>query len=224
MRGETPLRAAFYIDGFNLYNGLFRDQPPLPARYKWLDLSAMCRRLATPEDALIVKYFTARVSNTERDPTQRNRQEVYWRALRTCVDPDVQLIEGKFLKVQKSGIVKRIIHGTGTVGALVRIETFEEKGSDVNVAIELVTDGLLDRFDLAYVISNDSDLCGAIEKVRSVTGKAVFVVNPTSRKSYQLERVATRYRDLDREVVRQSELPDVVTTTKGIITRPTVWK
>lgn len=218
------MRAIFYIDGFNLYNGLFKNGTnPVQSRYKWLDLSAMCNLIGAPDETVTVKYFTARVSNTQRDPFQRNRQEVYWRALRSLSDPPIQLIEGKFMRVEKSGIVKRVLHGRADADALVRIETFEEKGSGVNIAVELVADGLLDGFDRAYVISNDSDLCGAIEKVITVAQREVHVINPTTRKCYQLDRVATRYRGLSHDVVRSCELPDTIVIPGGRITRPMNW-
>ena len=34
----------------------------------------------------------------------------------------------------------------------------EEKGSDVNLAVHLLNDSWIDKFDCAVVVSNDSDL------------------------------------------------------------------
>ena len=40
----------------------------------------------------------------------------------------------------------------------VRVMKTEEKGSDVNLATYLLVDAFEDRFDVAVIISNDSDL------------------------------------------------------------------
>jgi hypothetical protein len=42
----------------------------------------------------------------------------------------------------------------------------EEKGSDVNLATHLLHDPHMDRFDVAVVISNDSDLLEPIKIAR----------------------------------------------------------
>jgi hypothetical protein len=52
-------RLSVYIDGSNLYFGI-SDRGW--RRYLWLDLAALARRLAKPDQTLAaIKYFTARV-------------------------------------------------------------------------------------------------------------------------------------------------------------------
>lgn len=43
-----------------------------------------------------------------------------------------------------------------------RVWKNEEKGSDVNLAIHLLNDAWNNRFDVAVVVSNDSDLAEAM--------------------------------------------------------------
>ena len=57
----------------------------------------------------------------------------------------------------------------------------EEKGSDVNLAVSLVHDAHLGRFDRAAVISNDSDLEEALRVVKDECGKEVYLLSPVPR-------------------------------------------
>ncbi len=62
---------------------------------------------------------------------------------------------------------------------LVAVTTFEEKGSDVNVASHLLADVFSGTIDAAIVVSNDSDLAVPLRMARDRV--PVGTVNPTSR-------------------------------------------
>ena len=52
-------RTMVYVDGFNLYYGLLRQDPA----YKWLDLWKFSRSLVSPENDIVgIQYFTSRVN------------------------------------------------------------------------------------------------------------------------------------------------------------------
>ncbi len=71
------MRTIVYVDGFNLYYGALKG-----TSWKWLDLVALFEKvLQSHHQILAVKYFTARVSGTARDPSKPQRQDVYLRAL-----------------------------------------------------------------------------------------------------------------------------------------------
>ena len=59
-----------------------------------------------------------------------------------------------------------------------RVIKTEEKGSDVNLATHLLHDAHIGRFDVAVVISNDSDLLEPIKIVREQLHKRVGILNP----------------------------------------------
>ena len=78
------LRVHVYVDGFNLYNGSLKRNPEC----KWLNIFALCKCLLNQEyEIRTVHFFTAKVHG-KRDQDQPNRQEIYFRALRTV--PQVQ--------------------------------------------------------------------------------------------------------------------------------------
>jgi NYN domain len=54
----------------------------------------------------------------------------------------------------------------------------EEKGSDVNLATYLLLDGFDGDYELAVVISNDSDLLMPVAVVRHRLGLTVGILNP----------------------------------------------
>src|SRR5215831_3668847 len=57
---------------------------------------------------------------------------------------------------------------------LVKVEKAEEKGSDVNLATHLVRDAFLNEFDVAVVITNDTDLIEPIKVVRTTATSNSF--------------------------------------------------
>lgn len=85
------MRTMVYVDAFNLYYGCLRGTP-----HRWLDLEQLARRLLASHNQLVgIKYFTARVSARPGDPDQPNRQQLCLRALGTL--PLVEVHFGHYL-------------------------------------------------------------------------------------------------------------------------------
>lgn len=63
-----------------------------------------------------------------------------------------------------------------------RYTTKEEKETDVNIALHLVTDGMKDRYDRAILITADTDLSVAVDMAKHLNpSKEVFVACPPGR-------------------------------------------
>ena len=138
-------RVAAYIDGFNLYYGL---RSKGWRRYYWLDLHRLVGRLLRPGQELVaVRYFTTRVVPEPGDRNKARRQNTYLEALETL--PDLTIHFGYFLPKERT---------CRQCGAILR--TYEEKMTDVNIAVELLGGAQDDIFDTALVVSGDSDLYG----------------------------------------------------------------
>lgn len=174
-----------YIDSFNLYNGALKG-----TAFKWLDLQALAGTLRPTDHISKVKYFSAKVNARPNDPDQPLRQMVYWRALRTI--SAIEIIEGHFLTKKTylpdvkdtdriAALQRTGVNTNGMMPNMMHVYRSEEKGTDVNLGVHLVHDAHLGRFDGALVISNDSDLAGAVHIVRREIGKPVFVFHPTSQ-------------------------------------------
>lgn len=169
MTSPNPVRTAVYVDGFNLFYWL----KPLP--YRWVDLKALTlSAIAQPgkENKIVaVKYFTARVSDTQYDRMKSTRQDTYINALRAHI-PELKIQYGEF---RRNARQMPRAYRDGTTGPPVWVVDTEEKGSDVNLAVELVNDAWADLYDLAIVISNDSDLQHAVRLAKKKRMVGVLV-------------------------------------------------
>lgn len=218
-------RTSVYIDGFNLYYGSLRGTP-----YRWLDPDALCRRFLQPHQELTaIKYFTAKVQ--ERDGGEQNtHQAAYLRALRTI--PHLSIYYGQFItrtavrKLEHPPRPRRKRRGRPDNGFR-SVWITEEKGSDVNLASHLLADGFRARYDLAIVISNDSDLKMPIEIVRKEFKAGVGVLNPHKRRSWALSpRELPRgsfYRQIRPGALAACQFPDPHKDGEGEILCPEGW-
>lgn len=160
------MRTCVYVDGFNLYYRALKGTP-----HKWIDLRALAVSLLDPEnDIQLVRYFTARVSGRS-DPDEPRRQQLYLNALKTL--PGVTLHYGRFLTKTKR---RPLVAEGGGISAFVNVHDTEGKGSDVNLASHLLNDGWQGRYDVAVVVSQDTDLEEPIRMVREQIGKPVGLI------------------------------------------------
>ena len=175
------MRTNVYVDGFNLYYGVAKNTP-----YRWLDLGRLCQLLLPKNEIRRIRYFTALVEARPDDPTKQQRQLTFIRALQTI--PNLTVHYGTFLsRPARMALTNPLPGGPRTVEVL---ET-KEKGSDVNLATHLIFDGFAAEYEIAAVISNDSDLVEPIRMVRERLGLGVGVINPHKNTSYALVKVAT---------------------------------
>ncbi len=202
------VRVAVYVDGFNLYFGL---REKYGRKYLWLDLQVLATSLLRPGQTLEkVCYFTARVRN---DADGEQRQSDYLDALGVH-SPLVDVTNGRFQ--EKS----RQCRGCGSVW-----KVFEEKETDVNIAIALLADAVRDSFDMAVVVSADSDLCPAVRETKALfPEKRIVAAFPPSRHSAELKRVVDGFMFIGDDKIRRAQLPHEVATRAGIILRrPKHW-
>ncbi len=154
-----------YIDGFNLYYGALKGSP-----YKWLDLAALCHRMLPNDTVQTIEYFTANVSARLYDLGLPVRQQMYLRALKTI--GNLRISYGHFL----THTCRMVLTGSNPPQK-VWVDKTEEKGSDVNIASHLLRDGYNRVFELAVVVTNDSDLCEPVRIVRHELNFPVGILN-----------------------------------------------
>lgn len=107
------------------------------------------------------------------------------------------------------------------VPVTVSIVKTEEKGSDVNLASWLVRDAFKNEFDVAVVVSNDTDLVEPIRIVRQEVGKPVGLICPNDRPARSLTKVASFCRFLTRARLASAQFPDAIPGTT--IRKPASW-
>jgi hypothetical protein len=146
---ETPRRTYVYIDGFNFYYRALRRTP-----YKWLDMVRLADHILGPRhNVAMVRYFTAHVIGSGPNDRAPQRQQVYLAAL--GADPRLTVHLGQFRPRTKTGPIKL---PPALAGTFATIATFEEKGSDVNMASWALADAYEGRADTVVLLTNDSDL------------------------------------------------------------------
>ena len=211
------MKTVVYVDGFNLYYGCLKG-----TAYKWLDLKNLFKSLLKPQNEIIkIKYFTAKVRATQTDLSAPQRQETYIRALEKHI-PEISVHYGHFLQHRQ-----RMANANPPPNTLEVIKT-EEKGSDVNLAVQMLNDAWLARYDCAVVVSNDSDMAESMKLIRQYHQNRVLGLitpnrNRTNRTSQQLETVHAHFVRTIRStnLLSRCQLPATIPGTN--IHKPPQW-
>ena len=199
-----------YVDGFNLYHGL---HDRYRRRYLWLDLERLVQRIRPHDQLLAVRYFTAIVRN---DPPALARQRTYLDALSAHSSGLVQVVLGRF---QSRNVSCRQCGSNWT--------SYEEKETDVNIAVSIVADAAAGASDLALIVSADSDLCPGIRTARSLNPRrGMIAVFPPRRSSFEIRSLIPGAFTVAAVDLRNSLLPDTVgdPATGQIYKRPGKWR
>lgn len=194
-----PLRTIVYIDGFNLYHAI---DDLRESHLKWVDLWTLSEKLLRGDQRLVaVKYFTAYA--TWRPQSYRRHQRYVAALEARGVTPIIGRFKRKTVRCHNCRQT---------------YVTHEEKETDVNIGVHLLSDALRDRFDRALVISADTDLNSAVTLARlEAPLKRIDLVAPPSRKG----RNSAALFEITKGRVRSSLLPDQVATEDGrAIRRP----
>ena len=201
-------RIIVYIDGFNLYFGLKNKGW---RKYYWLDVESLCRKLLLKNQKLTcTKYFTARISYP---PDKEKRQNTFLEALDTL--SGLEILYGRYQqKDRECPYCKKAD------------KVPSEKMTDVNIAVEMLSDAFNDNFDVALLLSADGDLVPAVRAVKAlVPAKKVIVAFPPMRYSPDLLELCDGRVYITRRKLRESQLPDQVTKADGfVLRRPASWK
>jgi hypothetical protein len=217
------MRTIVYIDGFNLYYRALKG-----TAFKWLDVAGMSKAALGPSCSIErVNYYTAHISG-RIDPTAPARQHAYLRALSTL--PAVTIHYGNFLVSQKwAGLVQppdfrpRITLPAGPPPDVAYVWKTEEKGSDVNLGVHLVRDAFKGAFDMAAVLTNDTDLFEPLRIVTKELGLPVTLLTPLIRPATSLASVATSIRHIA-PYLGVCQLPPKITLPNGrVVTKPAGW-
>ena len=207
------MRACVYVDGFNFYYRKLKH-----SKTKWTNLMALSRKMLAPEDENVrIRYFTADVSPRAGDREAPVRQSTYFRALKTI--PELQIHKGKML----SKIIHRpLVEDEDTY---VFVYDTEEKGSDVNLASYLLMDAFCETYDVALVLSQDTDL---LEPMRMITEELqktlVLGWFEDTMPGKQHRRLSSRIVHITDSMLRGAQFPNPVVSKGGEkIFRPNDW-
>ena len=120
-----------------------------------------------------MKFFTAPLKPLTNNPGIGQRQQIYWRALRTT---SVEIVGEKFIfNRQYPPKHPEQLDAVGKV-VTVQVKRPEEKGTDVALATHLFVDAFDQVVDSYAVVTNDSDLVPPVTAL-TVRGHAMSLVS-----------------------------------------------
>lgn len=208
-------RCIVYIDGFNFYYALLRN--PKYRACKWLDWARMFRAIRQADSIDAVKYFTAFWPD---ESGTRHRE--YVRAL--GASPSMQVVLGQF---KKKEIECRNAECDFQGRRL--FPTFEEKETDVNIALSMLDDAYQHACEQMVLVTGDGDLVPAVRLLRARFPSlriALYVPGPRERwdRAKGLRDHCANARPFPANLLSRFQLPDTVGLEGGVIVRrPTGW-
>jgi len=107
--------------------------------------------------------------------------------------------------------------------------TYEEKRTDVNIALWMLHDAQHDLCDRMVLISGDSDLVPAIAMTKEHRPDMQIVVYVPARNvvrgaAVELRAIADRSKLLPLQILRAAQFPPELTTSSGlVIKKPDTW-
>jgi uncharacterized LabA/DUF88 family protein len=202
-------RVNIYVDGFNFYFGL---RSKGWKKYYWLDIVSFFEKFMKPDQVLENVYYCTAVA-VQNNQGKKDRQDLFFSANK--LNPKFNLVFGKFLK-------KEVGRPPNT------FTTFEEKQTDVNIAVQLIRGVVLNKCDISIIVSADSDLVPPIEFIRELDpNHKIFCYFPPKRYSTDLNNRSDATQTLEKYESRfkNSMLPEKVTLKNGyVIEIPKSWK
>ena len=211
---QNMKKAIFYIDGFNFYYGLKAkaEENSQWKNYYWIDLIKFCSKFLPDKTELVaVKYFTSPPQN----PEKRSRQGAFFKANKIINGDRFEIINGQYLlKDVNCSQCKR------------NFSVPEEKRTDVNIAIHVLTDCFEENVDHVYFITADSDQIPTMQLINKKFPDKVFkVLFPPKTNSHEIQRLTKVYYLNDHEQkFKESIMPTEVIADTKKYTRPPEWK
>ena len=207
-RGNTYKRVGVYIDGPNFEGGI---EDAGWSSGRWWEPVQLGKTLLRPgQDLVLVALFTAYLPPGPAS----DRQKVHLAAIEAKADTSLDIVLGRYAK--RSQTCHSCHHAQSV---------YEEKMTDVNLGIRLMVDAFDNRYDIAIVVSADTDLAPAILAVHQrYATKRVIVAMPPGRDNGTLRQAAQGYTHVNKHNLYASQLPDDVITSWGTTHRPHPWK
>ena len=135
----------------------------------------------------------------------------------------MKLVSPPLIKEVKNPITNQVSHREELT--FVDVLKTEEKGSDVNIASHLLMDGFKNKFDVAVIISNDSDLATPVKMVKREFKKHVVIINPHDKlkESKVLNQFASKTFQITPSLLSNSLFPNELKDNVGNFKKPQDW-
>ena len=97
--------------------------------------------------------------------------------------------------------------------------------TDVNIATNIIVDAFNDSYDMAMLVSGDSDLTPPIKAVHGLfKNKRVFIAFPPKRHNSSMSIIAKGSLSIGRKKLVDAQFPEIVISKTGYkLNRPNNW-
>jgi uncharacterized LabA/DUF88 family protein len=97
--------------------------------------------------------------------------------------------------------------------------------TDVNIAVEMLSDAYLDKYDAALLITGDSDLVPPINAVHNFfTTKRIVVAFPPKRFNISVNHAAKGSLTIGRKKLKDAQFEEKIIKKDGfVLIRPGTW-
>lgn len=221
MAEKQKKRVTFYIDGFNFYYGIKRSSNSNIDRKwgnaYWIDLVKLCEGFISPDEEIEkVIYFTASPLSTNKSA----RQSAFLNANKILNKDKFEIVRGKYLD--------KHIECPYCKGDISRPE---EKKTDVNISVRMISDCIHNATDTAVLISADTDLIPPLELIKiDFPCVKIKVMFPPSNYSYDIRNTIQSWKSkvvLMKNSYKRFEnaiMNDTVIVGKKSYSIPSEWK
>ena len=211
-------QVAFLVDGFNLYHSVLDAERRLRRTVRWLDIRSLCesytRRslLGRASTLQSVTYFSAYATFLgHTSPASLTRHRTYVQALQAT---GVEVVLNRFKARWRVCPICR--H---------RYVGYEEKETDVAIAVRIVELAISSDCDTIIVVTGDTDILPALRVARKLApAKRLWIGAPFRRYNRELRHHADGAFKIRAEAYGRHRLPDPVVAPDGsVIPKPRTW-
>jgi uncharacterized LabA/DUF88 family protein len=198
-----PAKAAFYIDGFNLYHSINDLNAP---HLKWINLWKLAsvlipRRSETLEKVLFCTAIYPDASKRARHLKFLQAQEHF----------SVEILYGHF-----------VVETISCRSCENNWRKPTEKQTDINIAVSIIDDAYRGVFDHAYLVTNDTDQAALAKllKTRFPDKRLTIVCPPRRAHAKHLLTYADGKVSLGSHHLEPAVMEGMIRTPRGLIVRP----
>jgi uncharacterized LabA/DUF88 family protein len=164
-------RAIIFIDGSNFY---YRIKSLSQKSYSKntlinFDFKRFFENLLKEKELVETRYYVGAVRRENNNPKSEELYANQQKLLASLQQKNIKIILGTIIRHPD--------------------KTYHEKGVDVRIAVEMIRFARENKYDVAYLISSDTDLVPAVEEVRAF-GKEVCYVGVFKGQSFGLSKAS----------------------------------
>jgi uncharacterized LabA/DUF88 family protein len=211
-------RWAMYIDGYNFYYAIKHRPTAIPLHLGWCDFGRLGDLIVGERGRLLqIGYFTASVDNLGASDGELGgeaaRQATWLRAVSS---------------IKRLTIVRGFHSRERSRDSRESEKRRTEKQTDVNIAVALVRDAALARYDSAILVTSDSDQIPAVRSATKDFGRSIEVWLPPGQavgrwaECQPIRRIQVA--SITREMLEVCRLPDTIRIGQDSVEAPPSWR